>query len=283
MTTVGIVSPGAMGSAVGRMLAAGGARVVATVAGRSARTARLAAGLELLGSLEEVVGVADVVLSIVPPEPAPEVAAEIARAASAADARPLVADLNAVAPATMRRIASTLAAAGLAVVDGSISGPPPRTPDSTLLYLSGPQAERVAALPGLAWRVVGPKVGSASAVKMSTAAIYKGESALLAQSLRTAHANGVLAFVLDDLRDGFPDLVERAAWQLQTAASKSGRYAGEMEEIAATQAAAGLTPLLYEAMAEVYRRMSTTDAGRAAPEDVDRDALLADVLARLAE
>ena len=72
MATVGIVSPGAMGSAVGGALLRGGARVVATVAGRSERTARLAdeAGLELLPSLADVVREADIVLSIVPPDQA---------------------------------------------------------------------------------------------------------------------------------------------------------------------------------------------------------------------
>ena len=60
MTVVGIVSPGAMGSAVGRALRDGGARVVATVAGRSTRTVALAHGLELLPSLDDVVAAADV-------------------------------------------------------------------------------------------------------------------------------------------------------------------------------------------------------------------------------
>ena len=55
MNTVGIVSPGAMGSAVGHVLAAGGARVVATLEHRSARTAKLAEGIELLPSLDAVV------------------------------------------------------------------------------------------------------------------------------------------------------------------------------------------------------------------------------------
>ena len=81
--TVGIVSPGAMGSAVADALARGGARVVATVAGRSERTARLAeqARLELLPDLGAVVTTADVVLSIVPPEAAESVAEDVARQA----------------------------------------------------------------------------------------------------------------------------------------------------------------------------------------------------------
>src|SRR4051795_3977188 len=129
MTTVGIVSPGAMGSAVGNALLRGGARVVATVAGRSERTAALArrGELELLPDLEAVVREADVVLSIVPPAEAERVAGAVAGAR-------LFADLNAIAPATARRISPE--------VDGSISGGPPWEP-GTRIYLSGPRAQEV--------------------------------------------------------------------------------------------------------------------------------------------
>src|SRR3954447_6447227 len=96
-----MVSPGAMGSAVGHMLAAGGARVVATVTGRSARTAKLADGLELLQDLDAVVGAAGIVLSIVPPGEAVQVATDIAAASERAGASPIFADLNAVSPQTM--------------------------------------------------------------------------------------------------------------------------------------------------------------------------------------
>src|SRR4051812_21612703 len=104
MTTVAIVSPGYMGAGLGGALRAGGARVVASVAGRSARTRRLAraAGLELLPSLVEVVAVADVVLSVTPPGQALAAAQTIANAARETGAKPVVADLNATSPDTMR-------------------------------------------------------------------------------------------------------------------------------------------------------------------------------------
>ena len=125
--TIGIVSAGAMGSAVGAAYAAGGARAVTSVLGRSERTRGLAAaaGLELLGGLDEVVRLSDVVLSIVPPDRAPAVAGDIAAAARQADADPLVADLNAVAPERARAMRTVLAGSGLDLVDGSISGGPP--------------------------------------------------------------------------------------------------------------------------------------------------------------
>ena len=244
-----------MGSAVGAALVRGGARVVVSLAGRSARTHRLAeaAGLTVVPGLEDVVRDADVVLSIAPPEAAAEIAAEIGRAARGAGAQPLVADLNAISPATALALADELARAGLDLVDGSISGPPPWKP-GTRLYLSGERAHEVADLPldGVERIVVGDEVGSASAVKMSTASVYKGTSALLVQAILAADANGVLEHVLDDLRAGSPELVANVERRLANAASKSARYVGEMHQIASTQEAAGLTPTLFEAIGEVF-------------------------------
>ena len=287
MQTVGIVSPGAMGSAVADALAHGGVRVVATVAGRSERTARLAerARLELLSDLGAVVAAAEVVLSIVPPEAAESVAADIVRAARAAGAHPLVVDLNAIAPETSRRLADVLGRAGCAFVDGSISGPPPWKADTTRIYLSGERASEAGALPitGVQRIVVGPEPGSASAVKMSTASVYKGTSALLAHALLAAHANGVLDHVLDDLRSGSPELVANVARRLASAGAKSDRYVAEMREIALAQSDAGLTPALFEAMAEVFTRLSASELAQGTPESIAENVHLADVLEGLKE
>lgn len=115
MSVVGILSPGAMGSAVGSALHAGGTRVVATLAGRSERTASLARehGLELLPALDDVVQEADLLLSIVPPAAALAVAVDVAAAADRTGALPLVADLNAIAPQTARSLGQALEEVGL--------------------------------------------------------------------------------------------------------------------------------------------------------------------------
>jgi 3-hydroxyisobutyrate dehydrogenase-like beta-hydroxyacid dehydrogenase len=283
MNTVGIVSPGAMGSAVGHVLAAGGARVVATLEHRSGRTAKLAEGIELLPSLDAVVEASQVVLSIVPPGEAIAVADAVADAARRTDTNPTVADLNAIAPSTMEAVAARLEGAGLSAVDGSISGPPPRRAGATIVYLSGVRAAEVASLsaPGLELRVVGERIGMASAIKMSTGSFYKGETALLAQALRAARANGVLEPVIDDIRRNYPELVDDAPRMLQSIAAKSGRYVAEMHEIATTQEQAGLTHDLFEALAAVYLQLSETDAAHLAPEQVDPRASLEDVLASI--
>jgi 3-hydroxyisobutyrate dehydrogenase-like beta-hydroxyacid dehydrogenase len=281
VTTVGIVSPGAMGSAVGAALVRGGARVVTSVDGRSPRTARLAerAGLETVPDLATVLDHADCVLSIVPPEAAESVAADVTEAALRVSARPLLADLNAVSPVSARRIEEAAAAGGIDMVDGSISGAPPWQP-GTRIYLSGARAAEIAELPwdGVVGIVVGENVGAASAVKMSTASIYKGTTALLAHALLAAEANGVLEHVLADLRAGAPELVANVERRLATAATKAERYVGEMREIAATQEETGLTPALFEAIAEVYSELAGSGLAALDPEDVRPDAALADVL-----
>ena len=273
-----------MGSAIAARLQDGGARVVVALDGRSERTRRLAdqVRVEDVGTLEALVRDTDLVLSVVPPGVAVDVAEAIAAAAS--DARPLVADLNATAPTTVQRIDAALAANGLATVDGSISGPPPLAPGTTRIYLSGARAAEIAdlPLPGVELVVVGPEVGLASAVKMCTASVYKGRVALLAQALRTAHAYGVVEHVLDDLVDsGLADR-GRTGGTIGKASTKAWRYVPEMEEIAATQGGAGLMPELFLAISRVYAELAEHALARA-PEDVPDDVALSEVLERLSE
>jgi 3-hydroxyisobutyrate dehydrogenase-like beta-hydroxyacid dehydrogenase len=256
-----------MGTGLGGALRAGGARVVATTAGRSERTRRLAEGLDLLPSLDEVISTADVVLSVTPPGQALAAARSIAAAARRTGATPLIADLNAVSPPTMAQVAE--ACAGLPVVDGSISGPPPSVRPGARIFLSGSRAAEIAGLP---WDgrvepiVLAGEVGAASAVKMCTASVYKGLNALVTQAMRTAGRHGVLDQVLADLARN--DLDGTAG--VRVSATKAHRFVGEMREIAATQAAAGLTPALFEAFAAVYADIAETALADGAPESADR-------------
>ena len=272
-----------MGAALGRRWEAAGARVVTTVEGRSSRTRELAAGLSLLPTLSDVVASSTVVVSICPPGEAEACGAAILAAALETGTSPLLVDLNAISPEVVRTLAARAAASGLDLVDGAISGGPPGPGSDTIIYLSGARADEVAALEtdGLRRRVVGDRAGTASAVKMCTAAIYKGTNALWTQSLRTAAELGVLDEVLDDLRDAYPDQVDRTAQRLAVTASKSGRFVEEMRQIAATQSSAGLTPALYDALAEVYLDISRTPLAGTSPEEAAGLTDLAAVLRQL--
>jgi len=255
--TIAMLHPGEMGSVVGACARAAGARVVWASEGRGGRTAERAkaAGLEDVGTLRAAVIASDLILSVCPPD----AAVDLARAVAAEGYRGIFVDGNAVAPATAREIAEKIQAAGATFVDGGIVGPPPERPGSTRLYLSGTEAARVAALfEGSALEaiaVAGPP-GAASAVKMAYASWTKGTSALIMAVRALAAAEGVDDTLLREWDRSQPGLRERSESAVRGSAKKAWRFVGEMEEIAATFAAAGLPDGFHRAAGEIYERLS---------------------------
>src|SRR6266540_5291845 len=117
--TVAILSPGEMGHAIGRVLGARGCRVITSLAGRSPRTVELAgaAGIEDVGSLDELVRQADVVMSVTTSAAAPGVAAAVAERHGRRERALLFVECNALAPQTTRLISRSVERAGARVVD----------------------------------------------------------------------------------------------------------------------------------------------------------------------
>jgi 3-hydroxyisobutyrate dehydrogenase-like beta-hydroxyacid dehydrogenase len=255
--TIGLLHPGEMGSAVGAALRAGGHRVVWASAGRGPETrARAEAeGLVDAGDLAALAARASVIVSVCPPHAARDVAREVA----ALGYRGTYVDGNAVAPATAREIGRILEAGGAAFVDGGIIGPPPRRATTTRLYLSGTEAARVATLfagsPLEAIVVQGPP-GAASAVKAAYAAWTKGHAALLLAVRALATHEGVDDALVAEWARSQPALAKRCEDAVRSNTRKAWRFVGEMEEIAAAFAAAGLPAGFHEASAEVYRRLA---------------------------
>jgi len=285
--TVAILAPGDMGHAVGRVLVEHGVRVVTVLGGRSQRTAELAAkaGIADLPDDRALVDEADIVLSILPPSRAVALAERIAAAVKAA-AKPLVfVDCNAVAPATAQRIARIMGPAGARFVDAGIIGPPPKSGGAaTRFYASGADAGRFAELAahGLDIRVIGTEPGQASALKMCYAAMTKGVTAIQTQAFVAGRALGVEAALRDEMQLSQMAMLKRAETAVPEMPPKAYRWVGEMEEIAATFGAVGLTPRLFEGVAELYRFVEGTPLGRETPERRSRGQTLDDVVAVLA-
>jgi 3-hydroxyisobutyrate dehydrogenase-like beta-hydroxyacid dehydrogenase len=252
MATVGLMHPGEMGAALGQTLRERGHEVLWASSGRSAATWERAnaAGLSDVLSVEEMAERSNVIVSVCPPHAAVEVAR------TTLGARSLFVDANAIAPATARAIATERGSSDF--VDGGIVGPPPRRSGTTRLYLSGRRAANVAELFERTLvdpRVVSGSVGDASAVKMTYAAWTKGTAALLLAIRSVAEAEGVEEPLLEEWRLSLPELPEALARARRSAAAKGWRWVGEMEEIAATFAAAGLPDGFHRAAAEMFGRV----------------------------
>jgi 3-hydroxyisobutyrate dehydrogenase-like beta-hydroxyacid dehydrogenase len=290
MRSVALISPGDMGQAVGALLVRGGVRVLTCVAGRSDRTRGLAraAGFTEIATLDALVRESELLLSIVPPAQAVAVARDVAAVLGATGSRLTYVDCNAIAPRTAREVAAIIAPTGSAFVDAGIVGGPPRDSPSPRFYASGPGRAHFGALAdaGLDVRLLGDEVGEASAVKMCYAALTKGTTAIATELLVAARKLGVYDTLITELRDSQGAQAKRMADAVPAMPGKAHRWVAEMEEIARTFEDVGLTPLIFQGAAEMYRLTARSEIGGERPETVDRfrgvDGTV-DVLARATE
>ncbi|MGH7154553.1 MAG: DUF1932 domain-containing protein [Acetobacteraceae bacterium] len=259
---VAVISPGSMGSAVGRMLADHGIAVRTSLAGRSEASATRAKAAGMAAMADEDVVASDIILSIVPPGEALALAERLAPVMSRAPRKPVYVDCNAVNPETVARIAAVLQRVDCPFVDGGIIGGPPRAGGRTKIYLSGPDAARVTVLQqyGLDMPVLAGPVGVASAMKMSYAGITKGFTALGAMMMLAATRGGTAEYLKQELAESQPQLFAWLTRQTPNMYSKAYRWVAEMEEIA------GFTGepaphQLFDAAARFYERIAEDHTG----------------------
>ena len=193
----------------------------------------------------------------------PHAALDVARHVAATGFGGVYVDANAISVATAAQVAAAVTAAGAAYVDGGIIGPPPENTGHTRLYLCGERAAEVRALfarSALEARIAeGPAPYAASAVKMAYAAWTKGTGALLLACRALARAEGVERTLLEEWALSQPALRAQSERSADAAAAKGWRWVAEMEEIAASMAAAGLPPEFHQAAAEIFDRASHAD------------------------
>lgn len=248
-----LLHPGEMGQAIGRALIAAGQTVTWVSTGRSAATRRRAetSGFEAIDDLTDALTGADLVMSVCPPDAAEAQASTVTEAGY----RGPYVDCNAVAPGTVRRIDDVLSHSGATLTDAGIVGPPPKSEGTTRFYVSGPDADGVAAL--FAGSVVetipvGAAVGAASAVKMAYAAWTKGTSALLIAVRALARSEGVEDSLLGEWARSQPALLKR---DLSGSIAKAWRFTGEMHEVSRTFADNHLPPGFHAAAADLYESL----------------------------
>lgn len=268
MATIGILHPGQMGISVAAAAQNSGHTVLWTSEGRSAETRARAESQALVdaGSLQQLCRACEIILSVCPPHAAEDVAREVA----AVGFQGLYADLNAIAPERARRIGALLAAQGITFVDGGIIGGPAWQPGETWLYLAGTEAEQIAACFAagpLEVEVLGAEIGTASALKMCYAAYTKGTTALLCAVEGAAEGLGVREALLRQWARDDADFPAQANARVRRVTAKAWRFAGEMDEIAATFGAAGMPEGFHRAAAALYRRLADF-RGRTTPPEL---------------
>ena len=157
-------------------------------------------------------------------------------------------------------------------------------PEGPKFYASGEHAAEFARLRdyGLDVRVIGEAIGQASGLKMCYGALTKGVTALATELLVAGEALGLGETLRSELRSSQGGMVEWLSRSVPGMPPKAYRWAGEMEEIAATFGALGLTPKMFEGAADVYRFVEGTELGKETPETRQRGQTLEEVVQVLA-
>ena len=269
-STIAVIAPGAMGSAVGARLHAGGATVLTSLAGRSAASASRATLAGMKPADDARIAESDIVLSIVPPGEAVAMAERLGPALAQSPRKPVYVDCNAVDVRTVRRVEALIVQAGARFADGGIIGGPPGPGEpGPTFYLSGEAAGALGVLSelGIRTRVMDGPVGAASALKMSYAGITKGLTAIGAAMILAAMRAGAGAALHEELAASQPQLLARFARGMPDMYGKAYRWVAEMREIAAFVGDGHPEHVIYEGMAGLYEHIATDDSGETSAID----------------
>ncbi len=257
---IAILYPGELGARVGAALVARGEKVITTLEGRGAETRRRCeeSGIAVRPTFAQVVREADVILSLVPPAAAEEVARDYASLAHLAPPHALFVDVNSIRPALAVELCRLIEAADRGFVDGTINGLASRFSDGGTLFLSGARAGEVAELFDGATRLqlLGLEPGSASAMKMMLSGISKGVCALFVELALTARRQGILNEMLTASSQIYPEVTNLVHRMLPTYAQHADRRAEEMRQLEATVRDSGTDPLVTGALRELHEQLA---------------------------
>lgn len=179
-------------------------------------------------------GSADAVFSLVFADRALDAATATSK--SLAD-NALFIDGNSCSPKTKSDASKVIETAGGRYIDMAVMAPVYPLREKTPVLLSGAAAEDAAELLislGMKPRVVGDKVGQASAIKLTRSVMVKGMEALFAEFLSAARVNGVEEEVIGSLIASDPDVkwTKRGSYALDRMTVHGKRRSAEMAEAA---------------------------------------------------
>jgi 3-hydroxyisobutyrate dehydrogenase-like beta-hydroxyacid dehydrogenase len=258
--TIGLLYAGELGAGLAALLRARGTSVVTTVSGRGEATAARARqlGLTVFDTVADVVRRSDVVLSVVPPSAADEVAAAYCADAHHAPPASIYVDVNSIGPELARSIAARVEACGRSFVDGAVNGLAANLVTGGTLFLSGTRSTDVAACfeGAMRVRVLGEQPGHASATKMLLSGLSKGVSALFLELAVLAERRGMLGDFMAASSEIYPGITDLARRMLPTYAQHADRRVTEMNELEATATASELRPCVIAAVRHLHEQLA---------------------------
>ena len=265
MNRITLMSPGEMGSPIAEQIQNSGIDVISPLKNRSKQTRDRAKKYGIIDSdnLENSIFESDLVVSILVPDAAKDLAIQVSKFSKKLNKEIYFADLNAVSPETVQSMKDILSDSKVKFIDGGIIGAPPKGNNIPRVYVSGEHSAYFTKLDGLGMKVMDMSgdIGSASAMKMAYASITKGYSSLLIAAITLSIRTNNFHHLMDELEfsqsNVFKDLNN-----LKSIPSKAHRWIGEMEEISKTFIENNITGDFHKASGSIYRNVSDSKLGK---------------------
>lgn len=164
-------------------------------------------------------------------------------------------DINSVSPETKRADAEAVGRSGADYVECAVMAPVAPYGIKVPILLGGKHGTALAAIlnpAGMRMEMASEVVGQASAIKMCRSIMIKGIEALAVECFLTSRHYGVEETIIASLEETFPEMdwEKLAGYLIGRVVQHGRRRAAEMREVADTERAIGLTPLMALATAE---------------------------------
>ena len=210
------------------------------------------AGVKAALSMGEACAEADLVISAVTASNTLSVAKE-----ASAYLKPgsIFLDLNSASPGTKQEAALVIEGQGSSYVEAGVMTSVPPYGIKVPMLLGGEKAQELSEVLinwGMDAKAVSPKLGIASAIKMSRSIMIKGMESLVIEAYSTARFYGVEEYVLPTLVETFPqiDWTEQGAYFFSRVVQHGKRRSEEMREAARTVSETGMPSLMASAIAD---------------------------------
>jgi 3-hydroxyisobutyrate dehydrogenase-like beta-hydroxyacid dehydrogenase len=200
-------------------------------------------------------------------------------------------DINSVSPETKRADAAAVDRSGASYVECAVMAPVAPYGIKVPILLGGKHGKALAAIlnpAGMCMEIASEVVGQASAIKMCRSIMIKGIESLAVECFLTSRRYGVEDRIIASLEETFPEMdwEKLAGYLIGRVVQHGRRRAAEMREVADTETAIGLKPLMALATAE--RQDWLADEAAAAPAlkelpDEEWRAMLDRLIAKLAQ
>lgn len=226
---VGFLGFGEVASAFSGWLKEAGVEVYTSIENRSSKTQVLAEdyGVNICKDNKTLATISDILISAVTPAEALNVAREVGKYVNG-----VYIDVNNISPQTVKEALGYIENGK--TVDAAIIGGIQKEGIKVQIIASGTYAKQFSNLNqyGLNIKVISPHLGKAKALKMLRSSYTKGVSALLLESLYSAHKMGLDEEFLNCLESTeCPGFRESALSRVKNSAYHAERKSQEMEEV----------------------------------------------------